>query len=151
MACLAFHYNPDGLVLLNVAHGIYPRYPFDETRMQRPARQLNAARATFRGYGRTYHGGLKKFEPREMEDLPVFQEHRVCVGAPATSMPIRRIPARRSRQIPSDSRDRSEALDPFGGMNRRGGERHDPAVDATGRAARDVRPILIWHSRHHLK
>jgi hypothetical protein len=67
----AFAYNPDGLVLLNVAHGIYPRYPLTEERVQELARQLNAARATFRGHGRTYHGGLKKFEPREMEELLV--------------------------------------------------------------------------------
>lgn len=32
---------------------------------------LNGARASFRGQGRTYHGGLEKFEPREMESLLV--------------------------------------------------------------------------------
>lgn len=76
----AFAYNPDGLVLLNVAHGIYPRYPLDEERARELARQLNAARATFRGHGRTYHGGLEKFEPREMEDLPISLEKREYAG-----------------------------------------------------------------------
>ena len=65
----AFAYNPDGLVLLNVAHGIHPRQPLDDTRVRGLARQLNDARATFRGHGRTYHGGLEKFEPHEMENL----------------------------------------------------------------------------------
>jgi len=32
---------------------------------------LNDARAGYVGRGRTYHGGLEKFEPREMEALPV--------------------------------------------------------------------------------
>ncbi len=32
---------------------------------------LNSVRAGFRGQGRTYQGGLEKFEPREMEALPV--------------------------------------------------------------------------------
>jgi len=72
----AFAYNPDGLVLLNVAHGIYPRQPFDDTRVRGLARQLNDARATFRGHGRTYHGGLEKFEPREMENLPIKLKQR---------------------------------------------------------------------------
>ncbi len=67
----AFAYNPDGLVLLNVAHGIHPRQPLDDARVRGLARQLNDARATFRGHGRTYHGGLEKFEPREMENLPI--------------------------------------------------------------------------------
>jgi hypothetical protein len=32
---------------------------------------LNGARATFRGLGRTYHGGREKFEPREMKAIEV--------------------------------------------------------------------------------
>lgn len=66
-----FAYNPDGLVLLNIAHGIYPHQPLSADATQSLVRQLNAARATFRGHGRTYQGGLEKFEPREMENLPV--------------------------------------------------------------------------------
>jgi hypothetical protein len=33
--------------------------------------ELNANATTFVGKGRTYHGGLEKFEPREMEALLV--------------------------------------------------------------------------------
>ncbi len=62
--------------LLNVAHGIHPRQPFDDTRVRGLARQLNDARATFRGHEGAYHGGLEKFEPREMENLPINLKER---------------------------------------------------------------------------
>jgi adenine-specific DNA-methyltransferase len=61
----AFALNPDGLVLLNIAHGIWPEEADPKVLVER----LNKARATFAGSGRTYHGGLEKFEPREMEAL----------------------------------------------------------------------------------
>jgi SAM-dependent methyltransferase len=70
----AFARNPDGLLLLNIAHGIYPREPLDDARLARLVAQLNAGRETFRGHGRTYQGGLEKFEPREMEALPIRLE-----------------------------------------------------------------------------
>lgn len=76
----AFAYNPDGLALLNVAHGIHPRQPLDTARVQSLVQQLNGARATFRGHGRTYHGGLEKFEPREMENLPINLEELEYAG-----------------------------------------------------------------------
>lgn len=67
----AFAYNPDGLVLLNIAHGIYPHKPFTAQQALALTGQLNEARSRFKGQGRTYHGGLEKFEPREMESLLV--------------------------------------------------------------------------------
>jgi hypothetical protein len=76
----AFAYNPDGLVLLNIAHGIYPHQPLDPTQVQSLVRQLNAARDTFRGHGRTYQGGLEKFEPREMEALSICLEEVMGAG-----------------------------------------------------------------------
>lgn len=62
----AFALNPDGLVLLNIGHGVWPREGVDPARL---VERLNAARLSFTGSGRTYHGGLEKFEPREMEAL----------------------------------------------------------------------------------
>jgi SAM-dependent methyltransferase len=61
-----FALNPDGLALLNIAHGIWPQDGVDPAVL---VSRLNAARLTFTGAGRTYHGGLEKFEPREMEAL----------------------------------------------------------------------------------
>jgi SAM-dependent methyltransferase len=66
-----FARNPDGLGLLNVVHGLYPRRPLDERTLEHVVASLNARRASFVGKGRTYHGGLEKFEPREMEALPL--------------------------------------------------------------------------------
>jgi hypothetical protein len=66
-----FATNPDGLGLLNVTHGLHPRRPIDATGIARVVRILNANREAFVGRGRTYHGGLEKFEPSEMEALPL--------------------------------------------------------------------------------
>jgi adenine-specific DNA-methyltransferase len=54
---------------INIAHGLYPREPL-------PARVLDVLAAHLResvtlDRGRTYAGGLTKFEPKEMERLPV--------------------------------------------------------------------------------
>jgi hypothetical protein len=67
----AFALNPDGLALVNIAHGIYPIRELADEQIARLVDWLNGARASFRGSGRTYHGGLEKFEPREMEQLLV--------------------------------------------------------------------------------
>jgi adenine-specific DNA-methyltransferase len=66
-----FALNPDGLALLNIGHGIHPREPMTGEQLSALTEALNAGRAGFAGTGRTYHGGLEKFEPREMEALPI--------------------------------------------------------------------------------
>jgi adenine-specific DNA-methyltransferase len=65
----AFVRNLAGARFLNIAHGLYPRDPL-------PPRLLDAlagylSRSVTTGQGRVYAGGLVKFEPREMERLPV--------------------------------------------------------------------------------
>jgi len=67
----AFALNPDGLAVINIAHGIYPTRPLTDAQLVTLVTALNQARASFRGSGRTYYGGLEKFEPGEMEALPV--------------------------------------------------------------------------------
>lgn len=64
-----FALNPDGLAILNIAHGVYPREHVADDELAALVRLLNEASGGFRGNGRTYHGGLEKFEPREMEAL----------------------------------------------------------------------------------
>ncbi len=66
-----FALNPDGLALINIGHGVYPKEQLSPDALAAMVRALNAARDSFSGSGRTYHGGLEKFEPREMESLPV--------------------------------------------------------------------------------
>ena len=65
-----FAVNVDALSLLNIGHGIYPVKPMSRKGLQALVRALNARRQEFLGFGRTYHGGLQKFEPREMEAVP---------------------------------------------------------------------------------
>jgi methylase of polypeptide subunit release factors len=64
-----FARNPDGVALLNIGHGIHRRVEMTAEELDELASALNEARAGFAGSGRTYHGGLEKFEPREMEAL----------------------------------------------------------------------------------
>lgn len=66
-----FARNPNGLGTLNVVHGFYPRQPIEETALDAVVVELNGARRDFVGRGRTYHGGLEKFEPSEMANLPL--------------------------------------------------------------------------------
>lgn len=65
----AFALNPDGAVILNIAHGIFPREPMTASQLAALVKALNRAAPTFVGNGRRYQGGLEKFEPREMEEL----------------------------------------------------------------------------------
>jgi adenine-specific DNA-methyltransferase len=54
---------------INIAHGLYPREPLPTATLRKLAEYLsNAVSMT---EGRTYAGGLTKFEPREMERLLV--------------------------------------------------------------------------------
>lgn len=54
---------------INIAHGLYPREPMSERVLRRLADYLS--RETTMAQGRTYAGGLTKFEPKEMERLLV--------------------------------------------------------------------------------
>ncbi len=65
----AFVRNACGARHLNIAHGLYPREPLPEPVLIAVVRHLNANVAV--AAGRTYAGGLTKFEPRELERLHV--------------------------------------------------------------------------------
>jgi predicted RNA methylase len=67
----AFALNPDGLALLNIGHGLWPVQDFEAEDLGKLVERLNELSTSFVGGGRTYHGGLEKFEPREMENLPI--------------------------------------------------------------------------------
>lgn len=67
----AFALNPDGLRIVNVVHGLFPKVTLSEAQAKGLVNYLNSQRPHFAGRGRVYHGGLEKFEPSEMEDLPV--------------------------------------------------------------------------------
>ena len=54
---------------LNIAHGIYPREPMKQPILAALAAHLRNT-SSVQG-GRVYAGGLTKFEPREMERIPV--------------------------------------------------------------------------------
>jgi len=71
----AFALNPDGVLILNIAHGLYPRRRMSAARTRSLAKALNEAAHTFSGNGRLYQGGLEKFEPREMENLLIPPPH----------------------------------------------------------------------------
>lgn len=85
----AFVRNRAGARFLNIAHGLYPREAMSEACLDALAGYL--ASAVDLEQGRTYAGGLTKFEPREMERLLVpapdalARSARVpCADAPAT-------------------------------------------------------------------
>lgn len=70
--CPAFVVNRAGARLLNIAHGIYPREPLSEAALLRLTAALRAT--VTREHGRTYSGGLTKFEPSEIERLTIPAE-----------------------------------------------------------------------------
>lgn len=65
----AFVRNLCGARHINIAHGLYPRAPLDDAVLDALAAFLreNVAQAA----GRTYAGGLTKFEPKELERIAV--------------------------------------------------------------------------------
>jgi adenine-specific DNA-methyltransferase len=65
----AFVHNLAAARHINIAHGLYPREPLEPELLDRLAKYLSSA--TRVEQGRTYAGGLTKFEPREMERLLV--------------------------------------------------------------------------------
>ncbi|HEY2126334.1 MAG TPA: hypothetical protein VGH77_04010 [Streptosporangiaceae bacterium] len=65
----AFVRNLAGARFLNIAHGLYPRQPLSARLLDALAGYLSRSVST--GQGRVYAGGLVKFEPKEMERLPV--------------------------------------------------------------------------------
>jgi SAM-dependent methyltransferase len=54
---------------INIAHGLYPRVDLPAPALDRLAAALRSSISV--AQGRTYAGGLTKFEPKEMERLPV--------------------------------------------------------------------------------
>jgi len=78
----AFVRNARGARHVNIAHGLYPREPLTELQM----RQLLAflRKHVTVASGRTYAGGLTKFEPRELERILVPRLH--AMDAIATDM-----------------------------------------------------------------
>jgi hypothetical protein len=71
--------NHAGASYLNIAHGLYPREPLAPGVLDALAAFLN--RSVTPGQGRVYAGGLVKFEPREMERLPVPGPALLAAGA----------------------------------------------------------------------
>lgn len=65
----AFVRNMVGARHINVAHGLYPRQAMSSDLLDKLAESLRASVVV--GQGRTYAGGLTKFEPKEMERVPV--------------------------------------------------------------------------------
>lgn len=66
---------------INIAHGLYPRQPLDSLTLDNLASHLRTAVTL--AQGRTYAGGLTKFEPKEMERLPVPDLSVLREGLPA--------------------------------------------------------------------
>lgn len=65
----AFVHNPAKARHLNIAHGVYPRESFGQAVLNNLAAYLRKSVQVTQG--RTYAGGLTKFEPREMERILV--------------------------------------------------------------------------------
>ena len=77
----AFVRNLAGARHVNIAHGLYPREPLPPAALDGLAAYLR--RSVTPGQGRTYAGGLTKFEPGEMERLPVPVPALLPAHAPA--------------------------------------------------------------------
>ena len=79
----AFVRNLAGARHINIAHGLYPREPLPPAALDGLAAYLR--RSVTAGQGRTYAGGLTKFEPGEMERLPVPVPALLPAYAPAAA------------------------------------------------------------------
>jgi hypothetical protein len=85
----AFVLNRAGARHINIAHGIYPREPLSANVLEALAQHLNVYVST--RDGRTYAGGLTKFEPKEVErllipDLPVLERGELGVRKPPSGL-----------------------------------------------------------------
>ncbi len=65
----AFVRNPCGARHVNIAHGLYPRDPMPDPILDALSAWLQENVCV--SSGRTYAGGLTKFEPRELERIPI--------------------------------------------------------------------------------
>ncbi len=65
----AFVHNDAAARHINIAHGLYPREVMTPEALSKLVRHLSSA--VTQSQGRTYAGGLTKFEPKEMERLTV--------------------------------------------------------------------------------
>lgn len=74
----AFVRNVTNARHINIAHGIYPRDPLPDSVMDALAAHLS--RSVTVGDGRTYAGGLTKFEPGEVERLLVPHPKLLAAG-----------------------------------------------------------------------
>jgi methylase of polypeptide subunit release factors len=79
----AFVRNLAGARHINIAHGLYPREPLPPAVLDGLAAYLRLSVTP--GQGRTYAGGLTKFEPGEMERLPVPVPALLPAYAPAAA------------------------------------------------------------------
>lgn len=75
--------NPDRLPFLNIAHGFHPRKP-DEAIDFRSYLALIGKSISY-SRGRTYAGGLKKFEPKDLEEILLFPAETASAAADAPS------------------------------------------------------------------
>jgi adenine-specific DNA-methyltransferase len=108
----AFVRNLAGARHVNIAHGLYPREPLPPAALDGLAAYLR--RSVTRGQGRTYAGGLTKFEPGEMERLPVPAPALLPAYAPAVPDGLAvpgALPSQGRR--PSRQPCRDQPFDPF--------------------------------------
>ncbi len=66
----AYALNPGSMPIVNVVHGLYPKVVLDGEQLQGLVNYLNSGEE-HGSCGRTYQGGLRKYEPGEMERLLV--------------------------------------------------------------------------------
>lgn len=66
----SFALNPDGCATTNAVHGIHPIVPIEDAQLRSLVRWLNDHAEELTGH-RSYHGGLRKWEPRELEGVMV--------------------------------------------------------------------------------